>query len=241
MSSSMVESTSKMLDRWSSLINSGNPVIDVEREISSTAGEIIAKASFGLNYENGRKVFEKLRAMQLILFNSNRYVGVPFSKLMNPKHTLEAIKLGREIDSMLLSIINDRTKSGDQYPSKDLLGILLEAKEVDGREGKTLRTRELVDECKTFFFAGHETTALAVTWTLLLLALNPEWQNQLREEIREVIGDKEVDFQMLAGLKKVRYDFKSHGSCMLELIVLVCLQCPFLWENKQFARKKKII
>ncbi|KAF7131800.1 hypothetical protein RHSIM_Rhsim09G0198200 [Rhododendron simsii] len=134
MSSLMVESTTNMLDRWTTLIASGAPEIDVEREITSTAGEIIAKSSFGMGYENGRKVFDKLRAMQLTLFNSNRFVGVPFSKFMSPKQTLAARKLGREIDSLLTEIITARRKSnslraddgrGNGFPQSDLLGILL--------------------------------------------------------------------------------------------------------------------
>ncbi|XP_022737483.1 cytokinin hydroxylase-like isoform X2 [Durio zibethinus] len=203
MASLMVEPAAKMLDRWATLINSGKPEIDVEREITITAGEIIARTSFGLSYQNGSKVFEKLRAMQITLFNSNRYVGVPFSKLMCPKKNLEAKKLGREIDQLLLSIIDARKKSWDGSPQRDLLGFLMEGNHVDGRVGKSLNARELVDECKTFFFGGHETTALALTWTLLHLAMHPHWQNQLREEIREVIGDEEIDFTRLAGLKKM--------------------------------------
>ncbi|XVE64235.1 hypothetical protein DITRI_Ditri07aG0084900 [Diplodiscus trichospermus] len=203
MASLMVEPATKMLDSWATLINSGKPEIDIEREITTTAGEIIARTSFGLSYQNGRKVFEKLRAMQMTLFNSNRYVGVPFSKWMCPTKNLQARKLGREIDQLLLSIIEARKKSWDGSPQKDLLGLLMEGNHVDGRVGKSLTARELVDECKTFFFGGHETTALALTWTLLLLAMHPDWQNQLRKEIREVIGDEEIDFTRLAGLKKM--------------------------------------
>jgi len=204
MSSLMVESTTKMLDKWAALINSGSQEIDVEREITATAGEIIAKTSFGISCENGSKVFEKLRAMQITLFKSNRYVGVPFSKLVFPGKTMEAKKLGKEIDALLLTIVTARKNSNEGCGQKDLLGLLLQENGVDGRLGKKLTTRELVDECKTFFFGGHETTALALSWTLLLLAMHPEWQNQLREEIREVTGDKEIDFTKLAGLKKVR-------------------------------------
>ena len=70
--------------------------------------------------------------------------------------------------------------------------------------GKTLSTQEVVDECKTFFFGGHETTALAITWTLLLLAMHEDWQNQLRDEIRQVVENtEELDISILAGLKKV--------------------------------------
>ncbi|MBA0689958.1 hypothetical protein Goari_007659 [Gossypium aridum] len=211
MASLMVEPTTKMLDQWATLINSGYPEIDVEREITTTAGEIIARTSFGLSYQNGNKVFEKLRAMQITLFNSNRYVGVPFSKWMCPKKNLEAKRLGKEIDQLLLSIIDARKKSLDigTSPQKDLLGLLMEGSLVDGRSGKSLTARELVDECKTFFFGGHETTALALTWTLLLLAMYPYWQNQLRDEIKQVIGDGEIDFTKLADLKKMGWVMKE--------------------------------
>ncbi|CAN0902773.1 Cytochrome P450 734A1 [Linum grandiflorum] len=213
MSSLMVESTTRMLDEWTMLVSSGAPEIDVESHITATAGEIIAKTSFGVDYnESGRMVVEKLRAMQLTLFNSNRYVGVPYSKIMCPRKTLDAKKLGKEIDSLLLSIIstrknnlntnNDSNKINNK--NKDLLGLLLQENHADGRLGKTLTTRELVDECKTFFFGGHETTALAISWTLMLLAKHPEWQEELRNEIKEVSGDeKTIDFSMLSSLKKM--------------------------------------
>ncbi|KAK4492766.1 hypothetical protein RD792_000086 [Penstemon davidsonii] len=207
MASLMVDSATSMLDRWTNLIDSGQQEIDVEREIISTAGEIIAKTSFGLSYENGRKVFEKLRTMQITLFKSKRFVGVPFGKFLNPKQNLKAKKLGIEIDTLLRSIITERSnKPRSGKPEKDLLGLLLAENTVEGREKKVLTTKELVDECKTFFFGGHETTALALTWTLLLLAVHPEWQKELREEIEEVIGDgrlANIDVTMLARLKKM--------------------------------------
>ncbi|KAK8685161.1 hypothetical protein V6N13_041169 [Hibiscus sabdariffa] len=206
MASLMVEPATMMLDKWATLISSGQVEIDVEREITTTAGEIIARTSFGLSNQKGSEVYEKLRVVQLTLFNSNRYVGVPFSKWVCLKKNLEARKLGKEIDQLLLSIIEDRKKAWGGSTHKDLLGLLMEGNHVDGRAGKSLTTRELVDECKTFFFGGHETTALALTWTLLLLALHPQWQHQLREEIREVIGDDDdIDFSRLTSLKKMEW------------------------------------
>ncbi|KAL3714191.1 hypothetical protein ACJRO7_006174 [Eucalyptus globulus] len=204
MASLMVESANKMLENWTALINSGQPEIDVEREMISTAGEIIAKTSFGISHEDGKKVFEKLRAMQITLFKTNRFVGVPFNQFIAPKQSLEAKKLGKEIDDLLMSIIEDRKTGIVVNNQKDLLGLLLEGNGGNGKAGKSLTTRELVDECKTFFFGGHETTALALSWTLLLLAMHPEWQDQLRDEIKQVVGDKkEIDATMIAGLKKM--------------------------------------
>lgn len=51
-----------------------------------------------------------------------------------------------------------------------------------------LSLQALVDECKTFFLGGSETTSSSLTWTLLLLAEYPEWQECARTEILEVCG-----------------------------------------------------
>ncbi|KAK7270489.1 hypothetical protein RIF29_23669 [Crotalaria pallida] len=212
LASMMVESTNKMIERWATQINSGNPEIDVEREVIATAGEIIARTIFSMKDNNARDVFDKLRALQMTLFKTNRYVGVPFGKYFDFKKTLEAKKLGKEIDELLLSIIEARNKNNSlnkENSQQDLLGMLLQEnqhKKVDGKVGKALTMREVVDECKTFFFGGHETTALAISWTLLVLALHEDWQNQLRDEIREVVGNNNMlDVTMLSGLKKMKW------------------------------------
>lgn len=220
MASSMVYTTKTMLDKWSTLIINSSSMkaeIDIEKEIIATTGEIIAKTSFGISYEKGHKVFEKLRAIQQALFKSSRFVGVPFGKFMFPKQTFEAKRLGKEVDKLLLSIINVRKESIHKYPQSDLLGLLLRAnsENKDGPE-KMLSTQELIDECKTFFFGGHDTTALALTWTLLLLASHPEWQIELREEIKLFVGDKDVDFASTNGLTKV---------CIVYLNTLCLFDC----------------
>ncbi|MCO5614046.1 hypothetical protein L7F22_068326 [Adiantum nelumboides] len=51
---------------------------------------------------------------------------------------------------------------------------------------------ELIDECKTFFFAGHETTASLLTFMCLLLATHPEWQERVQEEVFEVCGKTQL-------------------------------------------------
>ncbi|CAN6850985.1 unnamed protein product [Brassica oleracea] len=120
--------------------------------------------------------------------------------ILDFKQTLEAKELGKEIDRLLLSIINERKRSlveGDDH--HDLLGSLLKAEKGE------FTASELVDECKTFFFAGVETRALALTWTFMLLAIHPEWQDTLRDEIRQVIGDSEIEYKKLAGLKKMSW------------------------------------
>ncbi|XP_042458141.1 cytokinin hydroxylase-like [Zingiber officinale] len=194
----MAETTEKMLREWSGRVAAGLPDMDVEKDITENAAEIIAKASFGMSEEKGKKVFEKLRRMQAMLFRTNRLVGVPFGDLFTAAKSYEAWRLGKEIDRLLYAIIDARKcqKSRNDGDQEDLLGLLL-------KQGRELTTRELVDECKTFFFGGHETTALALTWTLLLLGLHPEWQSALRKEVMEVTGETETAALDSAALSKL--------------------------------------
>lgn len=208
MSSLMVESTTHMLERWANLVLSGHPQIEVEKEITSTAGEIIAKTSFGIDHKSGRQVFQKLRDLQMTLFKTNRLVGVPFAGVLNAGKAREARRLGEEIDGLFRAVITARRENqaaAAVLQQHDLLSLLLKESGEEGKLGRKLSTTELIDECKTFFFGGHETTALALTWTLLLLAIHTEWQTQLREEIKQVLGDKHTDFDFtkLSQLKKV--------------------------------------
>jgi len=65
----------------------------------------------------------------------------------------------------------------------DLLGRLMMARDIEG----SLSEAALRDETMTLFLAGHETTALALTYTLRLLALHPEYTRAIRSELAQVM------------------------------------------------------
>ena len=104
-------------------------------------------------------------------------MSVPLARLLRMRRTYEAWKLGREIGA-LLAHGDDRCEESEWQQQEGRPAV---ARQV-------MTWREMVDECKTLFFGGHEMTALGLSWTLLMLAAHPEWQEALREEIEEVVG-----------------------------------------------------
>jgi len=71
-------------------------------------------------------------------------------------------------------------------PGEDFLGLLLTL--TDEETGRGLSDIEIRDSLMTFVAAGHETTALTLTWALYLLAHFPETQARVRAEVAEVAG-----------------------------------------------------
>jgi cytochrome P450 len=72
----------------------------------------------------------------------------------------------------------------------DLLQRLVAAR--DPETGRGMDDEQLVDNLLTFYLAGHETTARALTWTLYLLARSPEWMERVADEVRAVTAGAPV-------------------------------------------------
>ncbi|MBI1340290.1 cytochrome P450 [bacterium] len=95
------------------------------------------------------------------------------------------------VDSIARRRASDETRS-------DLLSLLMAAR--DPETGRGLSETELRDNIVTFIGAGHETTALALTYTLYLIANDPVVQDRLHAEAVEVCGDAPVDADMVERL-----------------------------------------
>jgi len=72
----------------------------------------------------------------------------------------------------------------------DLLGLLLSAR--DPETGRTMTDAELIGNLYTFMVAGHETSAVALGWSLWLLAKDQASQNRLRHEVRQIAGARDI-------------------------------------------------
>lgn len=102
-----------------------------------------------------------------------------------------------KIDATIRGLIAARRASGQDHG--DLLSMLLRARDTDGGQ---MTDQQVRDEALILFIAGHETTALALSWTWLLLSQHPAAWAKLRAELAEVLGGRAPGFE---DVPKLRY------------------------------------
>ena len=179
----MIESITASLDALEPRARQGAPLA-INKEMATLTEDVVLRALFGVTLD--RAEAEELRASlmqafevtmkQLFLFFLPRQIPLPGEL---------AFRRGlRRLDAALLGLLRRRRTSPGT--SKDLLSLLLDTR--DQATSAPLADEHVRDEIVTMFFAGHESTALAQSWTLYLLARNPRIQEQLEAEVDAVLG-----------------------------------------------------
>ncbi len=195
----MTDAADKSLDTWRGRALAGEP-IDVMAEMSALTLAVVGRALFGVDLSDRATAVG--RNMLVALEELTRRALNPFAlplALPLPSHR-RLQRATRELDRVVFEIIEQRRASdGNQA---DLLAMLMEARDADTGEGMT--TQQLRDEVMTFVLAGHETTAMALSWTWYLLAQHPEIEERLCAEIAKAVGDRVPTIDDLPRLQYAR-------------------------------------
>ncbi|KAK9051228.1 hypothetical protein SSX86_027854 [Deinandra increscens subsp. villosa] len=198
MTPTMITSTETMLRTWR---DHNGKEIEVFQEFRVLTSDVISKTAFGSSYLEGKKIFDMLMKLTLNVSRNSHKIHLPvISDLIKSDDDKESEKLEQGIKDCILEIIRKR----DEEPNmdtrvNDYLGELLAASR-DEDDLKRISIDDMVDECKTFYFAGHETTASLLGWTVFLLATHYEWQEKAREEVLELLGNKNPDLNSITRL-----------------------------------------
>jgi cytochrome P450 len=171
-------------------------VLEVDAEMARLTLGIVVSSLFGADVtgqaeELGRLMLAVLDAANQRLNSVVRTPSwVPTARNRRERRALAAF------DNMLYALIVARRASRE--PRHDLLSMLLAA--VDENSGVRMSDRQLRDEMMTLFLAGHETTAMALTWTWYLLSQHPEVEARLLDELRRVLHGRAPTTADLANL-----------------------------------------
>ncbi len=197
----MVDETERMLSDWVD-----RDVRDVHADMSALTLAIVGRTL--LDSQIGPADVEEVRAAAATLtdhfdsrFNSLRFFLPDALPTPGNRRMRAAVE---RLDRIVYRLIAARRAAGVR--GDDAISMLLEASEADSHP---LTDRELRDEVMTLFMAGHETTAVGLTWSIHLLAGNPVVEAALSAEVADVVGGRRpsvADLQRLRFTEAVVYE-----------------------------------
>ena len=171
--------TKEFVGKWSKkgTINNFN-------EMSALTATIVTKTILGSDVDfNIQELGDSVSFLTLhIQKRVQTLVAIPHS--IPTKENREFKKHMATVNDIVNRIIAEHKKSSNQ--GTDILSRLLQAS--DPETGDRLTDDELRDEIRTFFLAGHETTATSLTWAHYALATHKEIRSKMIEEIQSIIG-----------------------------------------------------
>ena len=180
----MTRATEAMLESWAPRLQVGSE-LDIHEELLGLTMAIIGDTLFGLDLRGSidRSAAAFSVALDELSRRGNELVRLPLSW-----PTPANVRLRRALETLdrtVHGIVAQRRASGEH--GDDLLGALLAGHDEHGRP---LDDRALRDEVITFFLAGHETTALALSWAWYMLTTRPDIQEALHAEVEAVLGGR---------------------------------------------------
>ncbi|XP_054796754.1 cytochrome P450 CYP72A616-like [Prosopis cineraria] len=194
----------ELLERWQKQVEpQGWCEIDVAPELDALACDAIARTAFGSNYREGKELFQLQKEQTLLALEAYNSIYVPGFRFIPTRKNKRRYQLYDQVKGILRNMIQQRedaVKSGELGEGLDLLGSLLQSKEQSNND---LTIEDVIEESKLFYFAGQETTATLLTWTMICLSMHPNWQEKARKEVLEIWGRRKPDFGTINRLKIV--------------------------------------
>ncbi len=199
----MIAAAERTRDRW---LEKGHGTLDIGHEMMRTTFDIIVETMMSGGHgidvgkvEKGISDFLEPTGWNFALGLLHAPEWIPYPGRRKARAAVDFLR------SSLGSVIEERRKNPDDRI--DLVNMLLSAS--DPETGRTMTNAEIVDNLMTFITAGHETTALGLTWTFDLLARHPEIETKVLVEIDAVTEGRPVIADDLSKLVYTRQVFSE--------------------------------
>jgi len=179
----MVQRAQQLLANWQD-----GQVRDIRKDMSATTLKIVVDALFQSTVEDEiEQIYAALDELGNIL--AQQSFANPLLAIVPDWAPLPLMGRKRRASTTLDAIVyrfihEHRVSNVDQG---DLLSMLMLAED---EVGQRMTDRQLHDEAMTLFIAGHETTALTLTWAFVLLAQHPEAEAKLHAEVDKVLNGR---------------------------------------------------
>ncbi|XP_014721363.3 cytochrome P450 4F2-like [Equus asinus] len=210
------DSVNIMHAKWKRLVSEGSAHLDMFEHISLMTLDSLQKCVFSFDSNCQEKPSEYISAVlelsalvtkrseQLFLYMDSLYHLTPdgrrFRRICRLVHDFTDAIIQERRRTLPDQGLDDLLKTKAKVKTLDFIDVLLLAKDEDGKE---LSDEDIRAEADTFMFGGHDTTASGLSWVLYNLARHPEHQERCRQEVRELLRDrepKEIEWDDLAQL-----------------------------------------
>ncbi|MEU9857864.1 cytochrome P450 [Streptomyces sp. NPDC047974] len=193
----VVDATREMLDEWEEKARRGEPV-DLIAETLRLTLVTLSRSLFGYDIRPAVPVLKDVVDNVIEVMFKHGSVTEMLPSWVPTKRN-RTIARDRRIFTRLVTEIRERHAATGE-------GRLMELIEAatDPVTGERWTDDEVRDEILTIYLAGHETTAVALLWTLLSVANNPSVQDEMDDEIARVVGDREPGADDMGNLPYTR-------------------------------------
>jgi cytochrome P450 len=167
---------------------------DIHQEMMQLTLRIVVRCLFNLEAEETGTISA---ALNLLVRNATgaRMLLPPVARYVPIPSMIEFRRAVRRLDETVYRIIETRSQGAPD--SGDLLSMLMQARDEDGSR---MSARQLRGEVLTFLLAGHETTAIALSWAWHLLGRHPEIEVRLHQELQARLQGRAPTFSDIAVL-----------------------------------------
>ncbi|GFP79482.1 cytochrome p450 72a15 [Phtheirospermum japonicum] len=205
-----VKSSVMLIEKWKkSMADRESLEVDVWPDFQELTWDVISRTAFGSNYEEGKEIMKLQKELQKLVIETMLTLYIPGLRFIPTKKNNRRKELDHKITSMLRSLVETKANimSKSETNEDNLLSLLLQSNNENNPQVSTskhmLSMDDVIEECKQFYLAGHETTSSLLTWTVIVLAMHPDWQHRAREEVVRLCGDKDPDADVISHLKIV--------------------------------------
>ena len=191
----VTKTTSDTVDRW---LKNGNEPFAMDYDMGHLAMTVIIKSLFGPGIDKEEKYGNAVRTcLDFVMERGSNPFPLPMALPIKSHQKFKDAK------QLLEDFIYESIEKAKKNPhGRTLINDLLAAEDEESKV--RLSEEEIKDQVLTIFLAGHETTALALSWGWYLLDQHPEIERKIRQEIAEVLGDREPVADDIAKLKYTR-------------------------------------
>lgn len=215
--------------------------VEVEAEMSHAAADVIFRTLFSIpiEHEVAAQVFTQFRDYQRTQPLLNLAAFLPLPRWVPRLHRRSTKRSALQIRALIARLTEARAAEIAAGTAPDDLATKIMVT-PDPLTGDCFKTAEMVDQVAIFFLAGHETSASALAWALLMLALYPAVQDRVATEAA-TLGDA-PEFAAASKLRFTRDVFRE----VLRLYPPVPMmvrenRCPELMRGRQVAKGGQIV